>query len=345
MALLVAAGLLAAGAAGPSRKQRLAALPEEDRVWLTEFVAPIILPEEEKLFLELTEEYQREQFKRSFWERRERDGLPFPLGPGYRGRYEELRRMADEVYDGWRQDAGKMVLRRGEPASIQKLDACNSETGSNTFRDLEIWTYNSPSGGGRGKIRHMFYRPRPSWPRKLWRIGVPDSEVLSPGSCRKTLEELSSDCPPYKLRDPCAGANCQEACEVYRVYSEIRSRQGSRAGGEMEYGELSRSFQVSTEGLELLKNKWATTSDPNAKTLHVAGPSGLSTPQPTPTPEPRHRLSAEEMRERLLHLEPRYRQWLELAGPLMTYDDLSTFLQLTLKEKDRFIRNFFKRQS
>ena len=81
MALLVAAGLLAAGtcmarpAAEPSKKERLAALPDEDRQWLTEYVAPIILPQEEKIFLELNEPHERERFKREFWARRERDGL------------------------------------------------------------------------------------------------------------------------------------------------------------------------------------------------------------------------------------------------------------------------------
>src|SRR6202008_4944753 len=103
------------------RKEQLAALPEEERAWLIDFVAPIILPAEEKVFLELTEQYQFDAFKESFWERRERPGLGFPLGPGYRERYDTLRRLADEVFDGWRQDAGRMVLRWGEPASINVL--------------------------------------------------------------------------------------------------------------------------------------------------------------------------------------------------------------------------------
>src|SRR5215468_8037233 len=93
-----------------SESEKIKALPDDDRKWLTEFVAPIILPEEKKVYLELTEPYQREQFVQNFWDRRERSDLPAPLGPGYRYRYEELRRAADEKYDGWRTDAGKMVL-------------------------------------------------------------------------------------------------------------------------------------------------------------------------------------------------------------------------------------------
>jgi hypothetical protein len=98
-----------------SEAQRIRALPEDDRRWLTEFAAPILLPEERKVFLELTESYQREVFKGDFWARRENPGLPPPLGPGYRDRYAELRRAADEKYDGWRQDArapSRPLLRR-----------------------------------------------------------------------------------------------------------------------------------------------------------------------------------------------------------------------------------------
>ncbi len=53
-AALVFAAPAPSRAAEPSDKQRVAALPEDDRKWL-EFVAPIILPEEQKAFLELTE--------------------------------------------------------------------------------------------------------------------------------------------------------------------------------------------------------------------------------------------------------------------------------------------------
>jgi len=68
----------------PSESERIKALPDEERQWLTEFVAPIILDEEKKSFLDLEAPYQREVFKREFWERRELPDLPSPLGPGYR---------------------------------------------------------------------------------------------------------------------------------------------------------------------------------------------------------------------------------------------------------------------
>jgi len=340
--LAVCLGLVSAST-DPSRKQRLAALPADERVWLTEFVAPIILPYEENVFLELTEPYQFEAFKKTFWERRERQGLAFPLGPGYQTRYAELRRLADDQYDGWREDAGRMVLARGEPESIQKFDHCNTTSGSNTFRDLEVWTY-SQSGSGLGRTRYMFYRRNPSLPRKLWTLGVSDSDVLGPGSCRRTLDELHKDCPPYPLHDPCAGANCQEACEVWTIYSEIRDRQGSRTGAEKEYAQLLKPDEISTEGLEAERKKWAESSDAKAKTLTVASSSPRPAPEPTPTPEPRRLLSRDEMRDRIIELEPKYRRFLDFAGPLLTEVELSNFLQLTSQEKDRFIRGFWKKR-
>jgi GWxTD domain-containing protein len=353
MALLVAAGLLAAGAAGPSRKERLAALPDEDRVWLTEYVAPIILPEEEKLFLDLAEGYQREIFKRDFWKRRERDGLRPPFGLGFKVRYEELRPRLDSVYDGWRNDAGRMVLHYGEPADIHPVTGCDK-----VFSDLEIWSYVN-LGWARQTIHHLFYRSQPTAPRKLWQAELDErprpnpcqgashsDDVFVRGSCRRDFKSLSCDCSTV-LGDPCWGPVCFEACDVYKIYMEIMARQGSPLGGIVETGRLLGLPEVSTEGLELLRSSFATTADPNAKKINVEGPSSKPStpPEPTPTPEPRHQLSVDEMRDRIVHLEPKYRQWLELAAPLLTLDELSLFLQLSPSEKDKFIRTFWKRQS
>ena len=61
-ALLLALAALAGAGSKPPKKdtsvqpreaQLIAALPDEDRRWLTEFVAPIILPDEKNAYLEL----------------------------------------------------------------------------------------------------------------------------------------------------------------------------------------------------------------------------------------------------------------------------------------------------
>ena len=257
-----------------SESERIKALPEEERRWLTEFVAPIILPQEKKVFLELTEPYQREQFKQSFWERREQPGLPPPLGPGYKDRYQELRQLADEKYDGWTHDAGKMVIRYGEPESVFEPQGCPE-----TFRDLEIWTYNDIGASGRQTARFIFYRPAPGAARRLWTLNDRTSDVFQPASCRKNFDDLSRDCS-LTPGDSCVP--CQDLCEVYQAYSEIRSRQGSGAGAAMDYAQILQPIEVSTEGLEQMKDKWATTSDAGAGKIHVEGPSSAA-PGSVPT--------------------------------------------------------------
>ena len=330
-----------------TEKQRLAALPDEERKWLEEFIAPIILPEEKKVFLELTEPYQREQFKLAFWERRERTGLPQPLGPGYRYRYEELRGLADSKYDGWRTDAGRMVLRWGEPAEIFVPKTCGE-----TFRDLEVWTYTNTGNSGLGTRKFIFYRPTPG-PRRLWNITVRDSDVFLPNSCRQNFDALAADCQTV-LADRCRGP-CPDNCEVYRAYLEIKARQGnSGASAAMEEVSIFKPVEISTEGLEAMKTKWATTGDPAAKKLSVEGPSGSTQPQATASkdgkpsgPAPtRRKLSNKEIKELTAKLAQKYKDFLELVDLIITKDEKEVFLQIGDDyQKDHFIEAFWKRRS
>ncbi|HKF45242.1 MAG TPA: GWxTD domain-containing protein [Thermoanaerobaculia bacterium] len=167
------------------RAERIRLLPGEERSWLEEIARPIILAEEENLFLLLTQAHEREIFKEEFWKRREKVGLLHPLGPGYRTRYLELLRLADTNYDGRREDAGRMVIAHGEPASINELVGCQD-----MFRDLQIWIYRGTTAGNSAEKPYFFYRRSPGAPRKLWDVTVPDSDVFQPGSCRRRFEEL-----------------------------------------------------------------------------------------------------------------------------------------------------------
>jgi GWxTD domain-containing protein len=276
-ALVVLGGLLAvslASGAQPTRAQKIAALPVADRVWLTEFVAPIVQPEEEKIFLDLTEAYQREAFKEDFWQRRERDGLPPPLGPGYRFRYKERRDVLDQKYDGWQNDAGKIVLRWGEPDTIFK-PRCGGEE---VFRDVEVWTYGSMEFHGQPAHHHIFYRIAPSLPRRLWTVHDSNASVFYTNQCRRSFDQLVADCrgSPTERCGP-----CEDRCTVYNAWAEIVKRQGSPAGALMELAALLSYPKVSTEGLEKQKTRWATTTDSSAKTLAVTGPSGSVAVAPT----------------------------------------------------------------
>ena len=200
-----ASGTAATPPAKPiSKKAALEAMPDEERKWLTEYVAPIIMPDEEKLFLELTEPHQREVFKEDFWQRRERQNLPPPMGPGYRQRYEELWHLAESEYDGWRQDAGRMVLRFGEPASILKFEGCEA-----TFMALELWIY--PNFAGRQSTAPAWTaRARTcssSFERSSWKVG-------SRGSCPGPVSLASARRETLPLwnqkRRPCLGSCSRE---------------------------------------------------------------------------------------------------------------------------------------
>src|SRR5262245_27026811 len=125
---LALCGTLAARAipklSAKERAAKIAALPEDDRKWLEDYVAPIILEDERDLFIQLTESHQREIFKQEFWQRREQPGLPDPLGPGYRNRYEQFREAAASEFDGLMSDAGRVVLIHGIPR-VQEFRDCN----------------------------------------------------------------------------------------------------------------------------------------------------------------------------------------------------------------------------
>jgi GWxTD domain-containing protein len=338
---------LLAGNAGPqasvpnlSKKEqaeRNASLPDDDRRWL-EFVEPIMLDSERNFFLLLTEPHQREIFREEFWKRREKPNLPPPRGAGYCHRYEELLRAANEEYDGWRQAAGRMVLAHGEPASLEIVQGCDR-----VFRHLEIWTYSSPDPGSGSARRYFFYQLAPLVPRKLWTIGDPESEVFSPGSCRKKFEELYLDCINVRT-DPCQPGNGPCACHVYEIYKEIQSRQGSRIGGEMERGRVLVPPSVATEDLTELAARFPGIADPHAKPIAVESEKTRPSLPVAVAPTPTRTLTYEEIRERIIQLPPKQRPWRVLAAPLMTTGDLVRFLLLTSAERDRFIREFFKRR-
>jgi GWxTD domain-containing protein len=344
--VLVAASLalfLASGAAAQTsvpqlspgaQAERMRLLPDEDRGWL-ELVEPIILSGERNFFLLLPEQHQRDIFKGEFWKRREKPELTPPLGPGYRYRYEELLKLANDVYDGWRQDAGRMVIAHGEPNELKVVKGCDL-----TFRHLEIWTYSDAGPGAHGPRRYFFYSASPQAPRKLWRFGDPSGEIFQPGSCRKNFVELWAECAP-RQGDPCFSA-CKDACRIYRTYVEIQARHDTRTGANVEQAQILAPPSVSTEDLSELAARFPGVADSRAKPIAV---ESAGTRQGSATPEAEHWLTQEEIRDRIVRLEPKYRQWLELAGPLLKWSELTRFLQLPASDKDRFIREFFKRRS
>jgi GWxTD domain-containing protein len=358
LALAAAAG---AGSAVPElskkeRAERIRLLPEEERLWLEEIVSPIILPDEKNLFLLLTHSYQREMFKAEFWKRRELPGLVPPLGPGYQIRYLHLREIAAAEYEGISSDAGRMVIRKGEPASIDNLSN-NRNSCSEVYRQAEIWTYPSSSGFST-PVNHIFYRPSFGAPRKLWLPG--DRNIFQTASCLESFGQAcartASGSPPTVPNAFCPAfavpRTCLEACRVARISEDISGRNASVEGSS-----ILRAPEVSTEGLEGLWQRLASSFDPNAKPI---GATDTGAPHPaihnraplparveSEDPQVAHStldaiLTPDEIRERILRLQPRHRDWLELAGPLLVGNELSRFLQMSVSQKDDFIREFWR---
>ncbi len=329
------------------RAERIRELPEEERRWLADYVAPIILADERDLFLQLPEPYQREAFKADFWKRRERDGLPPPFGPGYQQRYEHLRQIAAEEYDGIDSDAGRMVVRLGEPASIETMSDC-----SEAFREAEIWDYPTPSGSG--FTVHLFYRPSFGGPRRLWLPG--DTGIFQTSSCLSTFEQAcgmaAGGLPSFSSSSPCPGhavpRTCNSACRAARAASDIQFR------GIAEGAAIAAAPVVSTEGLEGLWSRYASLPSAGARPIAVESPGrppavaaapAASSAEVTDAADASPVSASQDIERRIHDLPKKYRDWLDLAGPLLSLPELVEFLHLPASGRDAYIRKFWKRHA
>ncbi|MEP6471360.1 MAG: VWA domain-containing protein, partial [Acidobacteriota bacterium] len=318
------------------------------------FVAPIIQPEEVAIFLKLTEPHQRETFKEAFWARREKPSLKAPLGPRYRDRYEELRRLADEKFDGWRNDAGRMVIARGEPIEISELHECGGVT-----RDLEIWKYAGLGYTGHGQAQYLFYRPAPGAPRKLWFVGIPEEQLYTPASRPMTQEEQAIECSngPKPLSTALPARNHECICKLFEFFQQAKAL-NSTTSGAMEAGRLLAPDPITTEDLTDLTGKFAGLANPNAKSIGVQGPgspnaqtassiAAAKAAVATSTPAPTHRkLSRKEVKELTDQLPAKYKEFVELVDLIITDQEKEVFLQIADPyQKDRFIESFWRRRS
>jgi len=102
---------------------------------------------------------------------------------------------------------------------------------------------------------------------------------------------------------------------------------------------------IELEGLETLAARFPSIQDPTGKVIGVQAAKTSSTGSQLieTTPLPGARLTPEEIRERILRLEPKYREFLDLAAPMFTGDELSRFLLMSDSSKDTFIREFWRR--
>jgi len=358
------------------KSARLKALPEEDRKWVEDYVAPIILPEEENLFLQLTEPHQREIFKEEFWKRREQAGLTPPLGPGYRNRYEALRDAANSTYGGLQSDTGRLVVRHGEPDAVNEFPEC-----TNAFKEIAVWTYNRAGASvGRSAEEFLFYRTAMGGPWKMWYPGIPEQELLQTSSCLKNVEyacQPSGSPAQPGAGDGCnantAAATCTKACDIVAAFNRVKTR----TTAELNLA-ITTPPKVDLEGLDKVAERFATVQDGKAKTLSVQGPgsqdtagqavapaspsatvtdaskpdankppAGTSTQADASRPAPnRVKLSKSQMKHLYEELGQKYRDFMDLVELIITEDEKQVFLQIKENyQKDKFIDDFWKRRS
>ena len=138
-------GALAPGAAMAqeelSEKEKIAALPEHHRAWLTEEVVYIITDREKRVFLTLTSEEQRKSFVDAFWRKRDHN----PSTPENEFRIEHYERFdyvnkwfgRSTFREGWETDRGRYYILVGPPRSIQNFEARDE------IYPTELWFYNN----------------------------------------------------------------------------------------------------------------------------------------------------------------------------------------------------------
>jgi Ca-activated chloride channel family protein len=359
------------------RADRMKLLPPEDRKWLEDYVAPIILPQEASVFVQLTEPHQREVFKEEFWSRREKDGLQPPLGPGYRSRYDHFRELAASEYDGLGHDAGKLVVRQGEPDAVEKFDGCNE-----IFRSVEVWTYSREKSGAEAKTLYLFYRPAPGAPRRLWYPAIPQREVLASSACLSGFADAcrSAQAPSGKAApanaacpNPESAKSCPGACAIAAAADTI----AAKGLGASQFAALDTPPPVGTEGLAELADRFATPENPEARPLTVEGPgtegsahaptspsakvtegappapaaapatAPAAAPAAASAPLPAHKkLSKKEAKALTEALDPKYKSFLNLVELIITDEEREVFIQIHENyQKDKFIESFWKRRS
>jgi len=130
--LCVLAAVLVSAAAAPPAGLQSTQLEKEYETWLKDEVNYLITDEEEKIFLSLRTDGERNAFVNAFWARRD----PLALTPANEFKDEHYRRLA-EVKDkyGIHTDRGRIHILLGPPDSI------DNETSGKYVFPCEVWNY------------------------------------------------------------------------------------------------------------------------------------------------------------------------------------------------------------
>jgi VWFA-related protein len=176
--------LLAAAAMGSNAKA-IAELDARFRAWLEE-VELLITKKEQREFLALEKDYQRDAFIERFWQARD----PYvetqrnELKDAWYARLEYAR----EEFGSLTSDRARLLLLNGEPDVRLPLSPCPT-----LLHPVEVWFYEATRRSGRGPkdVFLLFYR----------RLGLGDYELWRP---RDGVSEIFAE-PPETLRNRCPG--------------------------------------------------------------------------------------------------------------------------------------------
>lgn len=174
-------------------------LKEAYKRWLSTDVDYIITKEEERAFLALQTDEERENFIENFWRRR--DPNPDTEENEYREEYYERIAYANEKFTsgipGWKTDRGRIYIAWGKPDSIESHPAGGAYDrpsyeggGSTTTYPFEIWFYRHLDNVGDG-IEIEFVDPTGTGEYRIARnANEKDALLMVPGAGMTTAESL-----------------------------------------------------------------------------------------------------------------------------------------------------------
>jgi len=312
-------------------------LSQEERDWATDVVAPLLTPEEKKIYMDLPTPAGRSSFRDEFWAIRERDGLRAPFGPGFKNLYMARLEIAKEKYGGPKTDPGRVILTLGEPASVYSLD-CPSE-----YRPIEVWTMpRSTTSNTPEKL--VFYRDFPTGPLKLWSPVLGPDVLLSPAMSRQTPDPTSGRGELKALWASLCGSRakavtCKDECNVLWPALIAMENLGN-LGTHLELEKLA-VFPAPPEG------DW---KGWRSRLVSGAGAPSSSAAVPGARPEPPapafRKLTNADRKALEAKLPERYHEWLDDVGIIITERERDVFLEIADSiERDKFIEEFWRRRS
>jgi GWxTD domain-containing protein len=144
--IMLLCGVLLAGLPAAGQKASVKDLPPRFRAWLEEEVVYIIGPKEKEVFLQLSNDRERDMFIVAFWKARDPD-LATPQNEfkdehDRRIEYANLWFGRGRKAGGWRSDMGRIYITLGEPKTIDKF-----ENMSNIY-PLVVWFYSGLTVAG-----------------------------------------------------------------------------------------------------------------------------------------------------------------------------------------------------